>query len=390
MELKNNISKIIPNLFDYKEKFIMYKNKIVLLFSTLITIWSCAGSNATTMEYRSATTKVRSERDLNAGEAYALKALKMEEHANDARVAYFLAIEIYKPRRNWEKMNEMLDIAMDRNPDQSLERPFRLDDGTVVSTIADAVKIYKEQIWMNLFNQTVELVDAERFEEAIQKINLAKSVLEKADNYVTACLLYMQLDDIDNAKKDLDSALQLDPNNVRVLEIYGDFAQNDSQYAIALEYYQKALDNTDSQDALIEKLIFIHVELENYDRAIELSDELLMNNPDNPDLYFNVGIIYQRLASKLYDMSVDEWKQITAQDSPSANSIQLTYDNLKQTLEMVKIALGYFMDSSMLEEDENTETERAMDEMKRTRKTINDIYLNSIRQIALDNNVILN
>ena len=390
MELKNNISKIIPNLFDYKEKFIMYKNKIVLLFSTLITIWSCAGSNATTMEYRSATTKVRSERDLNAGEAYALKALKMEEHANDARVAYFLAIEIYKPRRNWEKMNEMLDIAMDRNPDQSLERPFRLDDGTVVSTIADAVKIYKEQIWMNLFNQTVELVDAERFEEAIQKINLAKSVLEKADNYVTACLLYMQLDDIDNAKKDLDSALQLDPNNVRVLEIYGDFAQNDSQYAIALEYYQKALDNTDSQDALIEKLIFIHVELENYDRAIELSDELLMNNPDNPDLYFNVGIIYQRLASKLYDMSVDEWKQITAQDRPSANSIQLTYDNLKQTLEMVKIALGYFMDSSMLEEDENTETERAMDEMKRTRKTINDIYLNSIRQIALDNNVILN
>ena len=243
---------------------------------------------------------------------------------------------------------------------------------------------------MNLFNQTVELVDAERFEEAIQKINLAKSVLERVDNYVTACLLYMQLDDIDNAKKDLDSALQLDPNNVRVLELYGDFAQNDLQYAVALEYYQKALDNTDSQDALIEKLIFIHVELENYDRAIELSDELLMNNPDNPDLYFNVGIIYQRLASKLYDMSVDEWKQITAQDSPSANSIQFTYDNLKQTLEMVKIALGYFMDSSMLEEDENTETERAMDEMKRTRKTINDIYLNSIRQIALDNNVILN
>jgi len=390
LELKNNISKIIPTLFDYKEKLIMYKNKIVLLFSTMITIWSCAGSNATTMEYRSATTKVRSERDLNAGEAYALKALEMEEHANDSRVAYFLAIEIYKPRRNWEKMNEMLDIAMDRNPNQSLERPFRLDDGTVVSTIADAVKIYKEQIWMNLFNQTVELVDAERFEEAIQKINLAKSVLERVDNYVTACLLYMQLDDIDNAKKDLDSALQLDPNNVRVLEIYGDFAQNDLEYAVALEYYQKALDNTDSQDALIEKLIFIHVELENYDRAIELSDELLMNNPDNPDLYFNVGIIYQRLASKLYDMSVDEWKQITAQDSPSANSIQLTYDNLKQTLEMVKIALGYFMDSSMLEEDENTETERAMDEMKRTRKTINDIYLNSIRQIALDNNVILN
>ena len=128
----------------------------------------------------------------------------MQEHENDARVAYFLAIEIYKPRRNWEKMNEMLDIAMDRNPEQSLERPFRLDDGTVVKTISDAVTIYKEQIWMNLFNQTVELVDAERFDDAIEKINLAKSVLEKVDNYVTACLLYMQLEDLENAKKDLE------------------------------------------------------------------------------------------------------------------------------------------------------------------------------------------
>ena len=58
----------------------------------LLTLWSCAGSNATTMEYRSATTAVRSERDLKKGEAYALKALDMEMHANDARVAYFLAI----------------------------------------------------------------------------------------------------------------------------------------------------------------------------------------------------------------------------------------------------------------------------------------------------------
>ena len=71
-------------------------------------LWSCAGSNATSMEYRSATTAVRSERNLTKGEEYGLKALNMEVHANEARVAYFLAVEIYRPRKDWKKMNDML------------------------------------------------------------------------------------------------------------------------------------------------------------------------------------------------------------------------------------------------------------------------------------------
>ena len=368
----------------------MYKYKILLLVTTFITMWSCAGTNATTMEYRSATTSVRSERDLKKGEQYALKALSMQEHENDARVAYFLAIEIYKPRRNWEKMNEMLDIAMDRNPEQSLERPFRLDDGTVVKTISDAVTIYKEQIWMNLFNQTVELVDAERFDDAIKKINLAKSVLEKVDNYVTSCLLYMQLEDLENAKKDLEKALKLDPDNARVLEISGDFSQNESDLTAALTFYEKALELSKNNKDLIEKLIFIHVELENYDQAITLSDELLSNNPDNPDLYFNVGVIYQRLGTTLYEEVIENYKILINQDKLNASFIQSTYSKGIKALDMIQLALDYFIDSSMLEIDENTETEVAMSEMKRLRKNIKDIYLQSIKQIALDNNVTLN
>ena len=48
------------------------------------------------------------------------------------------------------------------------------------------------------------------------------------------------------------------------------------------------------------------------------------------------------------------------------------------------------MDSSMLEEDENIQTEQAIAEMKRTSKSIKNIYLDSIRQIAKDNNVEIN
>ena len=388
----NNSDKIIPNLLDYKEILRMYKYRILAALTLSLTIWSCAGSNATTMEYRSATTAVRSEKDLRKGEEYALKALSMEEHANDGRVAYFLAVEIYKPRKDWEKMNEMLDIAINRNPSQTIERPFRLDDGTVVKTIDRAVPIYKEQIWMNLFNQAVELIDSEQLDKATNKIILAQSVLEKVDNYITACILFLQLDDMENAKKNLNSALKLEPNNARVLEIAGDLAQNDEDFETALNYYSKALDveNLKNEPELIEKLIFVNVELEQYDEAILLSDKLLDNSPDDADTYFNVGVIYQRLASNLYDETVNEWKQITNQDKPLSSDIKANYNNFIQTLDFVKSALDYFMDSSMLEEDENIQTEQAIAEMKRTSKSIKNIYLDSIRQIAKDNNVDIN
>ena len=62
-------------------------------------------------------------------------------------------------------------------------------------------------------------------------------------------------------------------------------------------------------------MIFIYVELENYDEAITLSEELLSNNLDDPDIFFNVGVIYQRLASKYYDKGFDDYNVINASEN---------------------------------------------------------------------------
>ena len=377
----------------------MQKNIIISFI--LFMLWSCAGSNATSMEYRSATTAVRSERNLPKGEEYALKALNLEIHKNEARVAYFLAVEIYRPRKDWIKMNEMLNLAMEKNSSEPLERPLKLDDGKVLKTISDAIPIYKEEIWMNVFNQAVNLIDEQKFIEALEKINFAKSILEKVDNYLTSTLINLQLagDESSNkymesAKNSLNKALELDPNNYRALQIYGDLEFQDKNFDSAREYYDKALLSTKNEDNindLKQSLIYIHVELKDYKQAIALSNEVLRNNPDNADIYFNVGVIYQRLGNTFYEEMIEKYKQITSSDSISGEAIKIIYQDAQKTLEMVNLAKDYFMDASSLEIDDVNagQNNSAIGDMKRLRKNIKDVYIVSIKKIAEDNNIIL-
>jgi len=375
--------------------------KIILSSLLALFIYSCATSNATTMEFRSATTAVRSERDLKKGEEYALKALDMETHINDAKVAYFLAIEIYKPRKKWEEMNEMLDIALLRNEgfrkingkDQPLDRPLVLEDRTVIRTIIEAVPVYKEQIWMNVFNQTVDLVEQKNFEQALEKINFAKKVLKKIENHNTSCLLYLDNGNLEKAKEELQKAFELEPNDSAALKTAGDIAFQESDFKTANDYYQKALSNAPNnsyKNEVTETLVYVNVELKDYDKAIQYSNELLSSNMDNPDIYYNVGVIYQRLATEFYDSANEDYKACIQSDDMMEETLNTSYSSFNNALEMTELALNYFMDASMLEETDNQSTKTAISDMKRLRKNIRNIYIPSLEKLALDNNIELN
>ena len=72
----------------------------ILLLSVLL--FSCSTSS---VEYRTATTALRNDRDYNKAEEYALKALEL--NAEDALPAYFLAMEVYgaknSPKNDYQK-----------------------------------------------------------------------------------------------------------------------------------------------------------------------------------------------------------------------------------------------------------------------------------------------
>ena len=99
----------------------------LIIFLSISILLIITGCSSTCMEYRSATTAARSEKDLKRAEEWGLKALESNacNPGNDARAPFFLATEIYLPRKEYRKMAEMFTIAEQRDLYQLLEKARR-------------------------------------------------------------------------------------------------------------------------------------------------------------------------------------------------------------------------------------------------------------------------
>ena len=171
---------------------------ILLSIYIFVLLTGCA---STCMEYRSATTAARSEKNMKRAEEWALKALESPEcnPTTDAHTPYFLATEVYLLQKNYKKMAKMLEIAEKRNPDQLLEHPFKLDDQSV-ETISEGVSAYREQEWVTVYNQAVDLIQKEKVDKAQELIEIAILINPmRAENYSTLAAMLIKYENIKTA-----------------------------------------------------------------------------------------------------------------------------------------------------------------------------------------------
>ena len=200
----------------------MKKLSILLFIIGLLFITGCA---STCMEYRSATTAARSEKNMKRAEEWALKALESAEcnPTTDAHTPYFLATEVYLLQKNYGKMAKMLEIAEKRNPDQLLEHPFKLGDQSV-ETISEGVSAYRDQEWTKIYNKAINYiqkantnnneVDEKRILKAQKQLELAILINpQKGENYLTLAAIQTQNNDIDAALTTVNRGLDADDKN---------------------------------------------------------------------------------------------------------------------------------------------------------------------------------
>ncbi len=357
----------------------MKKLLIILFINSLLLLTGCA---STCMEYRSATTAARSEKNLKRAEEWGLKALDSPEcNPNmDGQAPYFLATEVYLKQKKYKEMAEMLTLAADRNPDQLLENPFKLGD-TPVKTIGEGVQAYRDQEWAKIYNHAVELIQKEKVEKAKEQIEIAVLLHpSKSENYSTLAAIHMQNNDIEMALEIVERGLAANNESSILYQLKADIFSQSGEYLKAKESYLKSIEYADDPGPIRRKLLFIYIDLGENQKAIDESNILLDSYPNDPDLYYNVGVLYQRLTLEIFDPARDEFLETTAESG--AESITKLYHNFKTTRQYAYNSRDYFLQASDLELEGNLSTKDAVGEMKKLMKQIDDLFIPSLRETA--------
>lgn len=353
----------------------MKKLLIFLSISFILIITGCATSS---MEYRSATTAARSEKNLKRAEEWGLKALTVEP--DNPQIPYFLAIEIYLPQNNFKRMAEMLEEALRRNPDQALENPFKLDD-VPIKTIGQGVQTYRDQEWAKIYNRAVDLIQKNQLEPAEKQLEIAMLLHPaKSENYTSMSLIQIQNQNYEKASQFIEKGLIIDSENGMFYQMKADIFIKNNDLVSAQTYYEKALEFSTDPSPIMRKLIFIFIDLGENEKAIAYSSELLDKYPNDPDLYYNVGVLYQRLTLDMFNPTREKFLNLG--ESEDKEEILDVYNSFVQARKYAYNSRDYFLQASDLELDGELSTKEAISEMRRLMDQIDDIFIPSIRETA--------
>jgi len=365
-------------------------NKNILLLFTLFT-FILTGCVSSSMEYRSATTAARSEKNLKKAEVWGLKAMAIEADSSNAHIPYFLAIEVYKPQKEWIKMAEMLDEAVRRNPTLKLERPIILDKENitrekVLLTIEEGVETYREEEWSKLYNLSVEYFQKSQYELAIQNLEIAIYMNPtRGESYGTLAAIYLQIEKIQKAKETALIGSKNAPRYSFNYQVLADISIKEGDLDTAEQYYDIAIENTDNPGPIMRQLIFLYIDKGENQKAIDYSDVLLNKYPNDPDLYFNIGVLFQGLALEAFDPARGLYLSLV--DSPSADDLSQVFSKFNNSRKYAYNARDYFLQASDLEIDGDGGSGRAAREMRKLMKQIDEIFIPSIREIARSENI---
>ena len=401
------------------------------LTGILILLTGCVSES---MEFTTAKTALRSEKDFARAEDWFKKAMIAD--SLNAMVPYIYATEIMRPQKRYKEMAEMFAEAERRNPDAKLDKPFMSED-KYIATVSQGIHIYRQEAWGILFNQAISNYEAQDLITCIEKLEVAKSMYpDEINTYVLLCKIHinelqktrlrddneekeMQLFDIiyqnlnagkkidpnnfelltvstDVAilKKDMNSikALQqeleninIEENNVRTFELMARLSSEMGDYKKSKELYIEALElvSDSEQGNILKQLINVTFELSEYDLAIQYGEEAIKKFPNDPDIYYNVAVFYYSIASEKYDSASTLYNKIIKDDKRNSLEMQSVLDNFKKARLYFVSAKDYFLEASDLNPDDET----SLDTVKGINRMLNnldDLYIPSIREMLGD------
>ncbi len=366
----------------------MYK-LFVVLFSMIL--FSCSGGGSS--EYRSAKTYV-STQDYDRAEEQCLKGI--ENNPEDALTPYYLALNIYgapnSPKKNYTKTAQYFKIALEMDSKdgeaQNLPEPLSVinkDNQQIeLNTIIEAISHYRYMIWAEIYNSSIELIQKQNINEAINKLELATMIdPENALSYDMLSRLFFESEKFNLSLSNADKALSLDKNLTDMYTVKAEISKMSNNYIEAENFLRKAYDLSIRNDETPERLtnhmaalfdiLFLNGKKS---EALSLSEKLIEKDPENVLLYSNAGALYQNILIDENARANENFKNLSNLNEQELEDLKLIYEDC---INLAGKARENFLMCNQFELDE-TKSEEYYREAKRLKVIVNEIKSN-IRKI---------
>lgn len=313
--------------------------------------------------------------DLETAEQFFLQALELPAEAQNAKVPYLLANQVYAPQRRYEDMNKMLKEALKRGANQKFEG----------YTITELVKNTRQVQWQeeyqrgaNLYNEIVNQSQGaaltEQLNEAMLKaVGHFETSLriwpQETRAYTNLVYCYRQLGDKAAEDVALDQAISMNPDDGIILMLAGDRAETAKALEEAVGYYERAHDILPDDVAVMQRLTSVYLDMDNPEAALETLEETQKHSPRDPDVYYNIGAVYANIGNDALQKGQDIYRVVVGIDPIDKERLAAAVKSFKQAQSAYSEAL-YFMDNSLALNPDDDAAAKAVSEIQSTKRIL--------------------
>jgi Flp pilus assembly protein TadD len=179
--------------------------------------------------------------------------------------------------------------------------------------------------WMRWNNYGIGLLDAQQYAAsyaAFQRV--AKLRPDYADAYTNMAIVDIQWERYDDARPNLEKALQLSPENARALYYRALVERNEGKLDLTVADLEDVLKQYPNSRDATRELGFTFYQQHKYAESLKEYEALQANSPDDLAAHYNLSILYRRLGIK--DKAAREAAMFADQkDDPMANAYALEF-----------------------------------------------------------------
>jgi tetratricopeptide (TPR) repeat protein len=269
---------------------------IVHLWFAAVIFVGCASQ-----EYTSAKLYIQ-QQEWKKAEEFLIKAIDVEPE--NPEIPYQLGYHIYAlQKKDWQRMNQSFDKALAIDPNKKI-----LEQG---KTVKEFVILARTQFWGEMYNKGVAEFNEYRAVPMDQKDAALKKTIttfeisatiktDEAQTYTMLSTCNHLAGNTDKSENYILKAVELSPNDANVNLTAGQIFMQKQEFETALPYVKKAVELEPSNTKSIRNLAQIYYDIGQLEESIQTYEVAINKETDREvkaDLYFNLGILYNRVGN---------------------------------------------------------------------------------------------